>query len=567
MLIRTEGADMPLEPLPVNRAPELVFGLVAPIGVDLEFVSEVLNVTLREMHYNAQVLRVTKIMRAVQVDIPQPSDNDLSPEQSYISTYKERISYANAVRGVLGDFALSALAISAIRSFRREEWKRRALERPDQFFASRLHDEEEPLPNQAYIIRQFKRPEEVTLLRQVYSRQFILISAYASQEWRIRRLEAQERQSRGGLVSEIEARNRASALVMQDARESQDTHGQNVRDAFPLGDVFIDATSRVNCESELRRFIHLLFGSNEITPTHDEYGMYLAKSVSLRSADLSRQVGAAIFRSSGEVAALGCNEVPKSGGGTYWMGDEGDARDFVQGTDPNEMRKNQVLVDLIDRLHKGGHLSPSLMSMMDPNEISKQLLEQQGPDSVGDSKVMDLLEFGRIVHAEMSALSDAARKGVSVENATLYCTTFPCHICAKLIVAAGIAKVIYLEPYPKSYASELHGDAISVDSDAPGAKVAFNAFLGISPYRYRDLFEKRKRKDAAGVSQRWNEGEARPLINSLYPSYFRAEAYVVSTLGAAIEKRSLQHAQPQDVVLQGEGRRKRATGRSRAKPQ
>ena len=76
-------------------------------------------------------------------------------------------------------------------------------------------------------------------------------------------------------------------LVAQDARETQELSGQNVRDAFPLGDVFIDATSRNSCMETLRRFIHLLFGNNEITPTHDEYGMYMAKSASLRSSDLS----------------------------------------------------------------------------------------------------------------------------------------------------------------------------------------------------------------------------------------------------------------------------------------
>ena len=86
----------------------------------------------------------------------------------------------------------------------------------------------------------------------------------------------------------------------------------------------------------LRLFIHLLFGNNEITQTHDEYGMYMAKSASLRSSDLSRQIGAAIFSESGEIATLRCNEVPKAGGGTYWFGDERDYRDFVQGHDPYE---------------------------------------------------------------------------------------------------------------------------------------------------------------------------------------------------------------------------------------
>ena len=266
--------------------------------------------------------------------------------------------------------------------------------------------------------------------------------------------------------------------------------------------------------------------------------MYLAKSASLRSSDLSRQVGAAIFRPTGEILTLGCNEVPRAGGGTYWTGDRGDARDFLQGADPNETRKTQVLVDLIDRLHKGKHLSTNLLTETDPNVISKHLLSEDGPDSVAESKVMDLLEFGRIVHAEMSALSDAARKGVSVEGATLYCTAFPCHLCAKLIVAAGIKNVVYLEPYPKSYASDLHGDAISVDAEASGEKVAFGSFLGVSPVRYRDLFEKKRRKDSSGVAQRWNDDEMRPMINVPYPSYFLGETTIVDSLGKELSKRS-----------------------------
>ena len=77
---------MPLQPLPINRAPELVFGLVAPIGVDLELVS-ILNVTLREVRYDAHVLRLTTLMRAVGVTLPANLD-PLSPEQSHISSYR-----------------------------------------------------------------------------------------------------------------------------------------------------------------------------------------------------------------------------------------------------------------------------------------------------------------------------------------------------------------------------------------------------------------------------------------------------------------------------------------------
>ena len=55
---------------------------------------------------------------------------------------------------------------------------------------------------------------------------------------------------------------------------------------------------------------------------------------------------------------------------------------------------------------------------------------------------MDALEYGRMVHAEMSSLCDAARLGHMFQGGTLYCTTFPCHMCAKHIVAAGIARVV-----------------------------------------------------------------------------------------------------------------------------
>jgi deoxycytidylate deaminase len=519
------------EPLPISKAPELIFGLVAPIGVDLELVAEVLSQSLKEMNYQAHQFRVTRLMREI------PTGLTIA-ENPYIQSFKDRIAYANEVRRLLGDEALATLAISAIRSFRSEKREARAgTQEPQEDTPSAdERTEEAPLLNQAYIIRQFKRPEEIALLRSVYGRQFILVSAYTSQEARRKRIEENERRSRGGLISDVEAQQLAHDLVVQDAKETLDKHGQNIRDAFPLGDVFIDATTREKCEAMVRRFVHLFFGDNQITPTHDEYGMYVAKSASLRSSDLSRQVGVAIFRSSGEVATMGCNEVPKAGGGTYWSGDFGDERDFVQGHDPNERKKVELLVDLIDRLKKGEHLSSELMKIESAYEISKALLRDDSDHSVRESRAMDLLEFGRIIHAEMSAICDAARKGLSIEGATLYCTVFPCHICAKHIVASGIRRVVYLEPYPKSYAAELHGDSIEVDPAERTNRVAFEGFIGISPYRYRDLFEKGRRKYSGGLAEKWADGLMRPVIEIYYPSYFKAEAHVVAQLNGELEK-------------------------------
>jgi cytidine deaminase len=337
------------------------------------------------------------------------------------------------------------------------------------------------------------------------------------------------------LVKNVDAEAAARLLVKQDEIENDEGHGQNVRDAFPLADVFIEGPDKASCKETLGRFVSALFGDNSASPTHDEYGMYMAKSASLRSSALTRQVGAAIFRSTGEIVSLGCNEVPKAGGGTYWSGDEPDGRDFVEGLDPNDQKKKELLVDLVNRLCAHGHLSAELQQLADAPRIFELILKDDGPLSVKESRIMDLLEFGRDIHAEMSAISDAARKGVSIQGATLYGTTFPCHICAKHIVASGILRVVYIEPYPKSYAEELHADSIAIEGDGKDGRVAFQRFIGISPYRYRELFEKGKRKYSSGSAQKWNRGEMRPMMEVIYPSYFKSEARAVALLVNKIE--------------------------------
>lgn len=54
------------------------------------------------------------------------------------------------------------------------------------------------------------------------------------------------------------------------------------------------------------------------------------------------------------------------------------------------------------------------------------------------------------IHAEQNAITDAAKRGIKLENATLYCTHKPCSVCAKIIVNAGIRRVVYKHGYPNS---------------------------------------------------------------------------------------------------------------------
>ncbi len=59
------------------------------------------------------------------------------------------------------------------------------------------------------------------------------------------------------------------------------------------------------------------------------------------------------------------------------------------------------------------------------------------------------------VHAEQNAIIQAARLGVSIQGATLYCTHQPCVMCAKMIINAGIARVVYKEGYPDAFSLEI----------------------------------------------------------------------------------------------------------------
>ena len=62
-------------------------------------------------------------------------------------------------------------------------------------------------------------------------------------------------------------------------------------------------------------------------------------------------------------------------------------------------------------------------------------------------------------HAEQNAIIQAARLGVSIEGATLYCTHQPCVICAKMIINSGISRVVYAQGYPDKFAMELFSEA------------------------------------------------------------------------------------------------------------
>jgi len=107
------------------------------------------------------------------------------------------------------------------------------------------------------------------------------------------------------------------------------------------------------------------------------------------------------------------------------------------------------------------------------------------------SRIKELIEFSRAVHAEMLAIILGSQKaGEKIIGGKLYCTTYPCHNCARHIVAAGIKEVYYIEPYRKSLATRLHNDSITEDETKTDL-VRILMFDGVAPRRYLEFFKMR----------------------------------------------------------------------------
>ena len=179
--------------------------------------------------------------------------------------------------------------------------------------------------------------------------------------------------------------------------------------------------------------------------------------------------------------------------------------------DTNRKQRREIAEDIVDRLTRNELLSRDV-------SIDRVLADIEA------SALGDIIEFVRAVHAEMAALMDAARRGVSVNKGTLFATTFPCHHCARHIVAAGICRVVYIAPYAKSRALHLHDDSIVLGKPAPGdGRVPFEAFVGVGPSRYIEWFDYPERKTNDGDLRPYNRAEADARLPDREPLELRSD--------------------------------------------
>lgn len=504
--------------LPRVERPELFVGLVGAVGTNLQNVVDLLKKKFAEFGYQVHEIRLSQILRrAGYAHLNRLKDG---PEDVRINKHMSSGDDLRS-RTKRGD-TLAALSLFEIQRLR----------------AIKTSDVHHPAYGNVYVLNSFKHPHEIDTLRQIYGKAFSVISVYEPRARRIENLCRTIAKSRN-VTDKERFRTISDGLAALDQHSGKNKYGQNVRETFPKADFFIKTTGSEHLDTEIDRFVSLLFGFPFHTPYREEMGMFFAKAASLRSSDLSRQVGAVICDRDGETLAVGCNEVPKAMGGSVWAGEKPDYRDFQLGYDSSAIMKEEIVAEVFKSLRDNRWLSAKIQKFQ-PQELAEKVLYGDAASIFADTRVTSLIEYGRMVHAEMGALMDAVRRGVSVRGATLYCTTFPCHMCARHLLSAGIERVVFIEPYPKSMAKDLYQGSIRVDEgDADPDALKFESFVGVAPRRFLDWFEMPQRKNERGKVVNWNTSSALPRIERLNDSYLVAEDAVSISIAKLVRSKTL----------------------------
>ena len=471
-------------------ANEIIVAVVGHVGSGTSEIAEALHHLLGQEDlpggkYDSVILKARREIEewanAVGEDLPTSERND-------VETTKCLQDLGDKMRSSSNDASAVARAlVKRVRSTRAEK------------IGSELVDGVAVAPDgkrRAYILDAIRNPAEVDLFRHVYQDAFVLIGVVCDEKVRLKRI--MDKYKNAGRADGEE-------LMKRDAKASS-KFGQRVTDAFHLSDFFIDNTSARtldggaanpdwNVSDHLSRLVKIVSHSEIVRPSTEETAMHHAYGAALRSACLSRQVGAALVDKTGNVVSTGTNEVPRAGGGVYGETFDTDHTDHVDdhrcayrqlnGAGPfcsSTIEQNSLIKRLIEEI-------PELNAA---DQMRKQLLINE----LRSSGVGDLLEFSRAVHAEMDALLSAGREGISTVGSRLFVTTYPCHYCARHIVSAGVDEVQFIEPYPKSRAIDLHADSIQVSvqnwlpPSRDGKRVLFRPFVGVAPRMYRRAFMK-----------------------------------------------------------------------------
>ena len=498
---------------------EVVIALCGPMGTPLHEVASSFKQLLKSGDYGYEHVEIIRLSDEIRLHKNIPKEN---------TSIEGLIDAGNELRKEHGNAVLARLAIQKI------TLEREKLQVVPDALQPGLFDVEPEAANaviptvskkHCHIIDSIKHIDELRLLRSVYGDMLHVVGVYTPIERRIERLERRKAAS-----------DEIHRLINRDSGEEVQ-NGQRVEDTFPMSDFFLRVDAETDSERRMRvqRFLDLMLGTRIVTPTMNERAMYAAYSAARNSACLSRQVGASITSSAGEVIATGWNDVPRAFGGLY------ESTDDAAGSDSDKRCWNLQGGRCFNDGEKDTIADAVVKKLTDVNLLSDENRQAVFDIIRRDSQLKSLIEFSRAVHAEMHALLNAgASHGSLVRGGKLFVTTYPCHSCARHLVAAGIREVYFLEPYRKSLATKLHSDAITEREDATD-KVRLMPFDGVAPSRFLKFFSTHTggRKDQNGKMR----------IRSAYPVTAITLEAITTLEGLAV--RNLKSAGLTDIEQNG----------------
>lgn len=464
---------------------ELILGICTHIGSKRETVVENLkDILINQYKYDVIVIKLSDFINEYYIESFVKQEG-LSEGYSLL---KHKIDGGDSLRNKYNSNSLLAeLAIHKIR-VDREVYAKEELSKVDVTF-----DQDSTIPDSmmksrrvCYIIDSLKNKEELEVLRNVYRDIFYLFSIYTPSTERIKYLIDKE----NGLT-----KKEAADLIDTDEYENIGDHGQNVRDTFIDADFFIRSSesNKLNLKANLERYLELIFDSGINTPLSHETAMYFAKSAAGNSACLSRQVGATITDSNGVVIAQGWNDVPKSKGNLYSANDVNSQKCYIRGYCSNVIQKNEIIEEIIEKINQLDFQYADDEQIHGQFVVSskgthKKAIVTKIESIIKESKFKSIIEYSRSIHAEMHAIIIGSQMtGNKMVGGELYCTTYPCHNCARHIVLAGIQNIYYIEPYKKSLCLTLHDDSITED-EGDKNKVRILMYDGVAPRSYLHFF-------------------------------------------------------------------------------
>ncbi len=437
---------------------ELILGVCSPIGSNREIVIESIKNRLKDYDYNVTIIKLSKF-------IEEYSDKEYQDEAGKTEAYTKlmhKIEGGDSLRKKFNNNSiLVELAIKQIREERKVKETTSATSR-----------------RVCYIIDSLKNIEELKLLRSIYRELFYLFSIFSPENERIEKL-----------IEKGLSKSEAEDIISTDEFEDI-LHGQNVRDTFIEADFFvrISETNKSEIKEKIEKYFHLIFNSDIITPNNHETAMYFAKSAAGNSACLSRQVGATITDSNGVTIARGWNDVPKFGGNLYRDTDINPKRCKDLGYCSNIKHRDSIFDDIEENVNKllnenNENEEKSTLKVVKRNDLTKEIMS-----IIKNSRFKNIIEYSRSIHAEMHAIIIGSQlTGDKMVGGNLYCTTYPCHNCARHIILAGIKNIYYIEPYKKSLGMTLHNDALT-ENENESNKVRLLPYDGVAPRRYLDFF-------------------------------------------------------------------------------